>query len=96
MLLKSSLVRAARTLIQFGLGWLIVQIPAAEGFFGGSLGVEVAAAGVATAVVSFAWNKWLDPSPIPSLVDKYANPDVEQWVAHALDALDDQLDTDAD
>ena len=42
--------------------------------------------------MSFVWNKWLDPSPIPSLVDKYANPDVEQWVAHALDALDDQLD----
>lgn len=94
MLLKSSLIRAVRTLIQFGIGWVIVQVPAANGVFGGKLGVEVAAAGIATAVVSFAWNKWLDPSPIPSLVDKYANPDVEQWVEHALGALDDQLDVD--
>lgn len=94
MLLKSSLIRATRTLIQFGLGWLIVQIPAIKDVLGGDVGVEVAAAGIATAVVSFVWNKWLDPSPIPSLVDKYANPDVEQWVSHALEALDDQLDDD--
>lgn len=94
MLLKSSLIRAARTLLQFGLGWLVVQIPAINTVFNGDFSVEVVAAGLATTIVSFAWNKWLDPSPIPSLVDKYATPDVQLWVDHALGALDDQLDGD--